>query len=175
MEKLRNLVDNDCVKRIIDANVVLRSGRDVLIWQPTNDGRFTSKSAWELIWARGNNCDWKKWLWSSMVPKKLSSVSWRALRSKLPVVINIQAVGVKLASRYNCCMQPSYETADHVLSMGDLAKELWRYFAGACTILFSEASCWQGKWYHGGQKHHNIHRWLCYMESSLCLSLGNCG
>lgn len=102
------------------------------------------------------------------MPKKISFVNWLALRSKLPIDNNIQAVGINLVSRCNCCMEPSYETTDHVLSTGDLAKEVWRFFVGACIIPFSETSCWKGKmvswWTKASQ---DVHIWGCYV--------GTCG
>lgn len=52
----RTLVIAPVVEKILHANVHLREGADKCIWVHTMDGKFTTKSAWNLIRKQGIVC-----------------------------------------------------------------------------------------------------------------------
>lgn len=46
---LRSLVEESVVATILQAGVGLREGDDVCVWEHSVDGKFTTKSTWNLI------------------------------------------------------------------------------------------------------------------------------
>lgn len=116
--KLRTFVSEDWVDKILAWDGRVREGDDVRIWQPTSDGMFNTKSAWQLIQKQGSFCPWRKWLWHKHVPKKMSFICWRARKGALPVDEEISKLGIPLASKCNFCAEPKSETINHVLCEG---------------------------------------------------------
>ncbi|KAG2720837.1 hypothetical protein I3760_02G052600 [Carya illinoinensis] len=101
--KLRMLVSEEMVEKIIASPVQISGGSDVHIWQPNPDGTFFTKYAWHLIRETGPVCLWKKWLWHKLVPKKMSFVCWPAKKHVLPVDDIISKLGIPLASKCHYC------------------------------------------------------------------------
>ncbi|KAG6658115.1 hypothetical protein CIPAW_04G137600 [Carya illinoinensis] len=140
--KLHLLVSEEMVEKIIASPVQILGGSDVRIWKPNPDGNFSTKSAWHLIREIGTICLWKKWLWHSMVPKKMSFVCWRAKKHVLPVDDIISKLGIPLASKCHCCVLPQQESIDHILCSGELAAMVWRYFADVLVVRLPNLQNW---------------------------------
>lgn len=49
MEKLTSLLPVQMAEKIISWLGKLRSGKDILVWQLTSNGLFSTKSAWQII------------------------------------------------------------------------------------------------------------------------------
>ncbi|KAG6627879.1 hypothetical protein CIPAW_15G160400 [Carya illinoinensis] len=141
---LRSVVEAEMVEKIASVPVRLRDSPDVYVWKSSDDGDFSTKSAWELVRNRGPICLWKTWLWQKAIPKKMSFVCWRARLHALPVDENICKLGIPLVSKCNCCDEAQVETLDHVLCSGVGARNVWNYFVGVFGIVLLQNRTWMG-------------------------------
>ncbi|CAI9783376.1 unnamed protein product [Fraxinus pennsylvanica] len=122
-----------------DASVMVnvskcREGDDVLIWKPSGQGTFSSKSAWDMIRVRYPQTPWGTWVWHSALQKRMSFIMWKAFFAALSVDNGVRQMGVALASRCDCCLMGMEETASHILSTCEAANEVWRKVSVALGI-----------------------------------------
>lgn len=64
-----------------------------------------------------DRCVWK-------LPKKWSFFVWRAKRKAIPVDNIIQQLGISIASKCECCIQPQLESLNHILCGGVGAQKI---------------------------------------------------
>lgn len=64
-------------------------------------------------------------IWYKVVLVKWAFFAWRACLGGILVDQCIQRKGIHMASRCNCCSNPSVETIDHVLVISEVAKKVW--------------------------------------------------
>ncbi|CAI9782831.1 unnamed protein product [Fraxinus pennsylvanica] len=120
-----------------------REGNDVLIWKPSSQGTFSSKSAWEMIRVRYPQTPWGRWVWHSALPKRMSVIMWKAFSGALSVDNKVRQMGVALASSCDCCLTGMEETASHVLSTGEVENEVWRKVSVALGIRWRTKQNWE--------------------------------
>ncbi|KAK0598052.1 hypothetical protein LWI29_031129 [Acer saccharum] len=123
---LVELVGDDKTMEIVNNVTAGRRGQDISIWKPTSDGTFSTSSAWEAVRRRGDNFVWKDWFWHSLLPKRISICIWKAWFMCLAVDDRVKDKGISMASACDCCVQRNQENIDHVLSVGDVATDIWR-------------------------------------------------
>lgn len=76
---------------------------DRIFWRATSDGRFTTKSAWQLIRPSRPVQDSFRLLWSPIIPPTISFFCWRLWQDLIPADVIIQRrIGSQLASRCQC-------------------------------------------------------------------------
>ncbi|KAG6526874.1 hypothetical protein ZIOFF_008961 [Zingiber officinale] len=64
---------------------------DVMVWRPTRDGRFTTRSAWEVYRTAHQREDVAIVTWSRLLLPTISVFIWRFFRRRLPVDEVLQA------------------------------------------------------------------------------------
>ncbi|XP_042443883.1 uncharacterized protein LOC122028980 [Zingiber officinale] len=99
---------------------------DVMLWRPTRDGRFTTRSAWEAYRTAHQREDVAIVTWSRLLLPTISVFIWRFFRRRLPVDVILQQRGVCLASRCQCC--EAVESWEHLFYGSPVAGEVWGYF-----------------------------------------------
>ncbi|KAG7979916.1 hypothetical protein I3843_05G155000 [Carya illinoinensis] len=109
---------------------------DVLIWKHTVEGKFTTKSAWELSREKGQIYEWKKW----------------AKRGAVPTDDRVQRLNIPLVSKCQCCVIPDVESLNHVLCAGPEVQKVWRYFAEICNVRLPHIRNWKGMMLYWWQK-----------------------
>ncbi|XP_022870746.1 uncharacterized protein LOC111389988 [Olea europaea var. sylvestris] len=70
--RLCELVGEKLANEIWMSRIQLCEGKDYYVWQPSTDGKFSTKSAWELIRQRENSYPWKNGCGIVWFPKKMS-------------------------------------------------------------------------------------------------------
>lgn len=68
----------------------------------------------------------------------------------------ICSVGIPLACKCDCCVNSSVETLDHIFSMSELARKVWKRAALAFGVQHQGASSWWSK----------VITWLTYDRKS---------
>ncbi|KAG6467116.1 hypothetical protein ZIOFF_075057 [Zingiber officinale] len=99
---------------------------DVMVWRPTRDGRFTTRSAWEVYRTAHQREDVALVTWSRLLLPTISVFIWRFFRRRLPVDEVLQQRGVCLASRCQCC--EAVESWEHLFYGSPVAGEVWGHF-----------------------------------------------
>ena len=96
-----------------------------------SDGVFSVKSAWKVISTITCMNSKKKWVWSVLLPTKMSLflrwIPWNVVA----VDVNVQSRSIRLVSKCNCCVHSQVETLDHLLLQGELGTNVWLFFANA--------------------------------------------
>ncbi|KAK0581732.1 hypothetical protein LWI29_017271 [Acer saccharum] len=153
---LVELVGDDKSKDIVNNVAAGRRGQDISIWKPASDGTFSTSSAWETVRRRGDNFVWKDWFWHSLLPKRISICIWKAWFMCLAVDDRVKDKGISMASACDCCVQRSQETIDHVLSVGDVAADIWRRASVIFGIPFQRVLPWKNR----------VTNWFYYARNS---------
>lgn len=122
-----------------------KEGADVLVWKPTDDGSFTSKSAWDCIRIKASKVRWAEWVWHTALPKKISVMMWKAIQYCLPMDDHIRRAGIPIVSKCQCCDMGKYEDQNHILATGNIAEEIWRRISVHLRMPYNRGSCWREK------------------------------
>ncbi|XP_042983328.1 uncharacterized protein LOC122312726 [Carya illinoinensis] len=128
----------------------IKKGKDLLIWLPSADGLFSTKSAWNCIRIRAPVFPWANWVWHSALPNNISITMWKAIHNCLPVDGRIRNLGISIVSCCDCCSNSKYEDLNHCLAIGDFAKKIWRICSIVLGIPWIEGSSWKQRvecWY----------------------------
>ncbi|XP_042387015.1 uncharacterized protein LOC121978787 [Zingiber officinale] len=99
---------------------------DVMVWRPTRDGRFTTRSAWEVYRTAHQREDVAIVTLSRLLLPTISVFIWRFFRRRLPVDEVLQQRGVCLVSRCQCC--EAVESWEHLFYGSPVAGEVWGHF-----------------------------------------------
>ncbi|XP_040986544.1 uncharacterized protein LOC121234610 [Juglans microcarpa x Juglans regia] len=100
---LRELVSEEVVEEILQMPINDTRGPDLFVWKPSTNGRFSTRTAWEVVRKRGQELPWHDWFWHQLLPKRISICLWKIWMECLPVDIQVQRKGVSLASACDCC------------------------------------------------------------------------
>ncbi|XP_060202679.1 uncharacterized protein LOC132631096 [Lycium barbarum] len=104
------------------------------VWQPTEDGSFSNKSAWHLIRTRGPKNSFYKNLWHNRIPFKVSFLNWRIFKKKVPFDDTISRFGTNRRSMCICCRISTYETIQHFFAESEAGQQLWNFFGNPLGI-----------------------------------------
>ena len=107
-----------------ELNVDSQGTNDKLIWMSASDGKFFVKNAWEVINTNSRLASKKKWIWSILLPSKMSLLLWRISWNVVTVDANIQSRVVQFVPKCNCCVHSQVETLDHLFLHGELGKNV---------------------------------------------------
>ncbi|KAK2653695.1 hypothetical protein Ddye_013551 [Dipteronia dyeriana] len=103
--------------------------------------------------SRGDNLVWNGWFWHSLLPERISVCLWKVWFMCLAVDDRVQAKGISLASACDYCVQRSQD--DHILSLGEVASDVWRRACVVLGIPFWWILPWKTKftnWFHYAHK-----------------------
>ncbi|XP_031095329.1 uncharacterized protein LOC115999629 [Ipomoea triloba] len=117
----------------------LREGvPDTAQWRPEANGKFTFAAAKKYEKRQsGSRMMFKHWsrrVWAKHVPWKISFLAWRVFKRKVPMDDVLVRFGYSLVSKCNCCIAPALCTLQHVFCAGEVATEVWGYFAATLGI-----------------------------------------
>ncbi|KAL2497674.1 RNase H family protein [Abeliophyllum distichum] len=71
------------------------------MWKDASDGRFATKSAWQLVHTEHTIQTVYNMIWSSIIPMTVSFFCWRLWQDLIPVDVVIQRrIGSHIVSRY---------------------------------------------------------------------------
>lgn len=142
VNRLGQLVGTNMATNIIEKIGGRKPGRDILIWRPNAHGIFSTSSDWDVIRIKSSTVKRAKWVWHNTLPKRASVVIWKAMSGSLTVDERIRQVGVAMVSRCNCCTTGHDEDANHVLSSGEFADEVWRKLSSKLGVRWQEKQAW---------------------------------
>ncbi|XP_042964784.1 uncharacterized protein LOC122299013 [Carya illinoinensis] len=154
-ELLNQLVGPNRVEQILKALGKRKNGADVLVWTPSPDGVFSTKSAWECVRIKMPTDAWASWVWHPYLPKFMATTMWKGLHGALSVDDRLRRIGIPIVSKCNCCNHGAYEDLNHVLAEGDFAKSIWRKSALQVGMNVREGRSWKetiGSWFNTATK-----------------------
>ena len=102
---------------------------DECYWNLEPDGKFSVKSAWNLVRVKKEPVPWGRNIWDANLPTKISFFLWRVYWNRLPTDDKIRQMGFLMPSKCVCCtVCPKSENLKHLLFEGDWAKIVWTWF-----------------------------------------------
>ena len=113
---------------------------DLMVWRPSQSGRFTLQFAFQLVRRRANSSFMSRRTWHPVLPLKISFFLLRILRGRLPVDCCLWRFGVQGPSKCGCCPSPNMETIEHVFAEGDMASRVWHFFGDPVGISWTGTS-----------------------------------
>ncbi|XP_019166699.1 PREDICTED: uncharacterized protein LOC109162453 [Ipomoea nil] len=125
--------------RRLTARVRIRDGvQDVATWKPDTKGQFSfaAAKAFERKQLGEKACHkhWSRKIWANHVPWKMAFLSWRVFKRKIPMDDVLIRFGFNVVSRCSCCSSPTLSSLQHVFCRGEIAREVWGYFAKSLGI-----------------------------------------
>ncbi|XP_057775022.1 uncharacterized protein LOC130994001 [Salvia miltiorrhiza] len=124
-------------------------------WTETDDGKFTTKSAYDVIKSRRNESTHHaddKWrmaeVWKTPAPHKVTVTTWRLLRNRLPTCDNIRKRGVLLAEEDQACQHCNEqdENASHLFTTCTKTQEIWDEIQKWCGISMARPASTAMHW-----------------------------
>jgi hypothetical protein len=104
---------------------------DLIIWTPTTTGTFTSKSAWESIRIKYNNCKWAAAVWFPSAVPKHAFFMWRLILGKIPTMERLKKISLVSADECIFCWVGK-ETDHHLFFKCSFAFQIWSQIARKC-------------------------------------------
>ncbi|GKB26925.1 reverse transcriptase domain, reverse transcriptase zinc-binding domain protein, partial [Tanacetum coccineum] len=107
-------------------NIVVHSNcRDKWRWTLNENGEFTVKELARLVEEKilHTESGGHETLWNILVPKKVNIFVWRAIKGRLPVLVELDKRGIDLDSVLCPCCNNSVETCAHCLCFTSVSKE----------------------------------------------------
>lgn len=116
MEKLNYLLSPDMVEHItLSIKPPLdKFSSDLPVQMLSSDGKFSTKSAFELVRSRRHKISWMDFLWAKGLPFKISFFLWRCWRRRIPADDNLQRMHISLVSRCHCCKEGYQESMTYL-------------------------------------------------------------
>ncbi|CAN1792527.1 Putative ribonuclease H protein At1g65750 [Linum perenne] len=146
LEKLNKLLPSDIVEQVVGRSPPRDDlGPDIWVWGYNHDGRFTVKSAYNMITAQNaprTGINWDKvWKWEG--PYRIKSFLWLAVHGRL--LTNSERVRRHLATSAACprCGAAS-ESVAHALRDCPLAADSWNHtgFDGSDRVWRGPVADW---------------------------------
>ncbi|KAF5454407.1 hypothetical protein F2P56_024075 [Juglans regia] len=123
------LVGMEKAEEIVDKLGYIKPGKDLLIWLENPNGQFSTHSAWQCIRTKTPEFPWTKWVWNTVIPKKMLVTMWKAMHECLAVDDQISKLGIPTVSRCDCCSFGGYEDLNHVLATGEFGEKIWNIYS----------------------------------------------
>ncbi|XP_060200379.1 uncharacterized protein LOC132628633 [Lycium barbarum] len=136
MSKLQQLFPTDIVDHIPEELDFHESTEewDKPRWMMTTSGKFTVRSAWELLRRKFVKSDIYKSIWIPGLPFKISFFFLRLWKCKLPVGDIMRRIGSDIEGKFYCCDPKQCETVDHLFVTRKVSSQVWRYVKAAAGI-----------------------------------------
>lgn len=137
----------EVIHHIVTVHIPCFAGdEDKRLWIPDNHGIFSTKSAVDVICyqkSEGHSlclllspASFKK----SGMPLKSSFLVLRAIQDRLPLDINIQRLGISLASKCICCPESAFEEVTLIFIHGSWVVQLWTHYQNIFQLDIDTAS-----------------------------------
>ena len=138
--KVRQNVSPELVPNILQTIIHFQEGiTDTAVWMPEEHGKFTIRSAWEIIRKKRMADPVNKMIWHKQIPFKVNFFIWRALRNKLPTNESLLKFG-RTEEECCCCYQKGRDDISHILISGNFAKHIWKYHASRFGVIHTNIS-----------------------------------
>ncbi|CAN1127865.1 Putative ribonuclease H protein At1g65750 [Linum perenne] len=125
--KLNRLLPNELVEQVVGHSAPRdQLRRDIWVWGVNHDGRFTIKSAYDLISTPGTTAPYIRWekVWKWRGPQRIILFLWLALQDRL--LTNVERGRRHLTADTNCARcGDRAKTVSHVLRNCQVAYETW--------------------------------------------------
>ncbi|KAE8692548.1 DNA gyrase subunit B [Hibiscus syriacus] len=114
---------------LIDNIRLSESVDDFLGWSGNGDGLFSVNSCRMALSSRnGDNFQWKKWVWSGLVPPRVETFLWQISHRKVAVRVELKKTGVNLEN-VQCPLYHNFEESiQHLFVSCSVVMELWNRF-----------------------------------------------
>uniref|UniRef100_A0A5B7BC66 Reverse transcriptase zinc-binding domain-containing protein n=1 Tax=Davidia involucrata TaxID=16924 RepID=A0A5B7BC66_DAVIN len=114
---------------------------DTVSWTLEANGRFSTRSVWQLMRRRGQPVDWWKLVWHPKAIPRCSFILWLAIREKLNTQDKILRYGGISAMKCTFCQQPT-ETINHLFFDCPFTLNIWEHILVDCGLVWTP-SRWQ--------------------------------
>ncbi|KAJ4730412.1 RNA-directed DNA polymerase (reverse transcriptase)-related family protein [Rhynchospora pubera] len=121
-------------KPVFSSSIVVRQGEDVTRWKWTNDGTFTSKSAYFIMRDPGMRSPYYKVLWKTKALLKVKILYWIAMLDRLLTRENMHNKGWTVDRDCVLCRN-AVETELHMFVQCPFTKYVWQDFIRPGAIL----------------------------------------
>ncbi|XP_015166827.1 uncharacterized protein [Solanum tuberosum] len=129
VDKLNQFAPQNQLHKILSTQLQLQhTSSDQAVWNLNANGLFTISSAWDIIREKRTKTKSNSYTWNRNIPFKCSFLLWRTIRGKIPTYEKLASFGIEPSERY-CCHSPGADTIDHIFNSGNLAKNVWKFFA----------------------------------------------
>lgn len=156
VQRLQGLVSEEMATHITHSfNPLVRDElTDAPIWMPSYDGRFSTKTAYELLRRKRQRLEWMDCIWVKGLPFKISFFQWRVWKRRLPTDDNLQRMHINVVSKCYCCEEHKQETMAHLFLTSSTTQKLWKFFASCAGFTMDGLQLQQmiSKWW---RKHTN--------------------
>lgn len=142
LDMLNSLVGPVKAEEIANLLSKRKEGEDILVWTTKDDGKFSTRSAWECLHVKTPKQILASWIWHSSLPKNIVTTMWKAMNIALSVDDKVRKVEILVVSRCNCCAQGAYEDQSHVLATGEVAQFIWSRCAAFVGLQHESNRSW---------------------------------
>ncbi|XP_075100868.1 uncharacterized protein LOC142176659 [Nicotiana tabacum] len=130
MDKIREAIPEHLAQQIMHIEIGEPDQQDYAIWKDTEDGKYSTKSAWSTVrHSKQKNLELNK-VWHKSILFKISFLVWRLYLRKLPFDEVIANFGNHMVSRCFCCQRTQCDSIQHTFIEGEAACHVWKYFGG---------------------------------------------
>lgn len=133
---LKELFTEEICQKILKVlgNYLVTEVKDVTWWMPNAKGRFTVRSAWEIVRQRKEPQEGIMNIWEKGIPLKVSFMMWRVWMQRISigeVLVNFRITDSVICC---CCDQNVQESFTHLFFSCPDANFPWKQFAGAAGL-----------------------------------------
>ncbi|XP_049348974.1 uncharacterized protein LOC125813528 [Solanum verrucosum] len=129
VDKLNQFAPQNHLHKILSTTLQLQhTSSDQAVWNLNANGLFTISSAWDIIREKRTKTKFNSYTWNRNIPFKCSFLLWRTIRGKIPTNEKLVSFGIEPSECY-CCHSPGADTIDHIFNSGNLANNVWKFFA----------------------------------------------
>ncbi|XP_060200737.1 uncharacterized protein LOC132629008 [Lycium barbarum] len=140
MDYISKLLPPEICYIIQRVDIGQRNKKDQAIWTANSSGKFTCVNAFQILRKRLSEAPIWKCIWNKGIPLKMAFISWRIIKSKLPMYDRIKNYDDNVDPMCICCAHPKEETIQHVFIEGELAIKIWKYFGDSLGITTQNQS-----------------------------------
>lgn len=122
LSRLHYWLPDALVKDILDLQVT-PGIKDQMVWVRSPTGKFSVSGAWSALRQRRNLSLVDRFVWSLVIPEKISFFVWRLLLGWVPLDEQLQRKDLPIVSKCSCC-GTARETLDQLFVTGPVASEV---------------------------------------------------
>ncbi|KAF5193345.1 Zf-rvt domain-containing protein, partial [Thalictrum thalictroides] len=126
--KWNNVIDEmpDCPLKQEILNIEINNllENDRVIWMPSSNGNFTSKSAYEALRKKKDRVNWHRLVWGKMVQPRQSFTCWQLFTGSLPTQDILRRRRIISESECIFC-KASRENSIHLFFYCPFSKKIW--------------------------------------------------
>ncbi|KAJ3673141.1 hypothetical protein LUZ60_006515 [Juncus effusus] len=122
----------------------LSTSPDVLTWSWNSNGKYSSKSCYNLFFKTNLKAQWNSKIWKLKIPNKVRIFLWLTSVNRLPTQENLSRKRWTIIHACKLCTNGTMESADHLFIHCPYAKNVWNLFGvippanGTSTLPFWE-------------------------------------